>query len=148
MFNEINADNVENFLVLLGWCREGDEFDMNAPDEADEADVEPPAGPAESAAPVVSAEPPAEPPAGPAESAAPGVSRADALVAWDNIKSNTWKDEKRHYEEEYEVADDASDIETTALEDSQYKDMRKLDDYLFAEVNLIFIITTLTCSCV
>jgi hypothetical protein len=63
------------------------------------------------------------------------MSRAEALEAWDNIKSNTWKDEKRNYEEEYDVADDASDVETAQLEEHQYKDMRLLDDYLNAEVD-------------
>ncbi len=42
----------------------------------------------------------------------------------------------RHYEESFDVAD-ASEIETADLEESQYKNMRRLDDYLYDEVNLI-----------
>jgi hypothetical protein len=62
------------------------------------------------------------------------MSREVALEAWDNIKSNTWKDEKRHYEEEFEEEGDASDVEIADLKDHQYKEMRVLDNYLNAEV--------------
>jgi hypothetical protein len=64
------------------------------------------------------------------------MSRAEARDAWGNICSNIWCDEMRHYEESFDVAD-ASEIETADLEESQYKNMRRLDDYLYDEVNLI-----------
>ena len=97
------------------------------PDESDEPDE--PDEPADLSGLTI------EESATPAEPAEPD-EKADAMAAWVNIKANTWKDEKRHYEEEYKVLDDASDIETAQLEDHQYKDMRRLDEYLNREVDL------------
>ena len=74
------------------------------------------------------------------------MSRASALDAWDNLKSCYWKIEKDHYEEEHHEdegdIDGASDIETAQLEEHLYKDMRVLDEFLYAEVTFIITLHT------
>ena len=53
----------------------------------------------------------------------------DVVEAWSNICSNWWRDEERHYEQEYDEEDPAS-IKTADLKECNYKDMRVLDDFL------------------
>ena len=62
------------------------------------------------------------------------MSREKAIEAWGEMCANSWDDEKRHYEETFEEEGDAADIETDDLEEHAYKNMRQLDDYLYAEV--------------
>ena len=64
------------------------------------------------------------------------MSREKALDAWGAICRNSWDDEKCHYEETFEEEGDAADIETDDLEEHTYKNMRLLDEYLYAEVGV------------
>ena len=68
------------------------------------------------------------------------MSREKAIAAWGEMCRNSWDDEKRNYEETFEEEGDAADIETDDLEEHAYKNMRQLDDYLYAEVTFVSII--------